>query len=45
MEGLGPLYQAVQVRPTTERNEVNKVTRFVREVGEFLRKAFWCSNL
>jgi hypothetical protein len=29
---------------TTERNEVNEVTRFVQEVGEFLREAFWSSN-
>jgi hypothetical protein len=42
---LGLSYPAARVRPITERNEVNEVTRFVREVGEFLRKAFWCSNL
>jgi hypothetical protein len=42
---LGPSYPAAQVRPTTERNEVNEVTQFFREVGEFLREAFWCSNL
>jgi hypothetical protein len=28
-----------------ERNEVNEVIRFVREVGKFLHKAFWCSNI
>ncbi len=34
-------------QPATEKNEVNEVTRFVRDVGggDILREAFWCSNL
>jgi hypothetical protein len=37
---LGPSYPAARVRPTTERNEVNKVTQLARRWGIFYAKRF-----